>query len=239
MRMVDELEFLNQNYGVNYFSIMDDNLTLQKQHVLEICDEINRRKLNIQWETPNGIMVNSLNDEIVSAMAGAGLVHTWIAIEHGSEYIRNLIIGKGLKEEKIFEASELLKKHKIMTGGFFIMGFPEETPETLSETEKMMNELKLDRMGVSTAIPFPGTKLFEQVKRDNLLIESVNYEDLWKTPISHAQHGFVIKPYDMSIDELVEWRVRLHAVNDKYKGYNKKRWEAAASNGTASNGTAS
>ena len=58
-RMVDELEFLNKNYGVNYFSIMDDNLTLQKKHILSICDEINRRNLNIQWETPNGVMVNS------------------------------------------------------------------------------------------------------------------------------------------------------------------------------------
>ena len=120
-----------------------------------------------------------------------------------------------------------------MTGGFFIMGFPEETPETLSETEKMMEELKLDRMGVSTAIPFPGTKLFEQVKRDRLLIESVNYDNLWKTPISHAQHGFVIKPYKMSIDELVEWRVRLNAVNDKYKGYNKKQWESSTANGVS------
>ena len=238
-RMVDELEFLNKNYGMNYFSIMDDNLTLQKTHILEICDEINRRNLNIQWETPNGVMVNSLNDEIVSAMAEAGLIHTWIAIEHGSEYIRNLIIGKGLKREKIFEASELLKKYKIMTGGFFIMGFPEETHETLSETEKMMNELKLDRMGVSTAIPFPGTKLFKQVIQDNLLIESVDYDNLWKTPISHAQSGFVIKPYNMSIEELVDWRGRLHAVNDKYKGYNKKQWEAATSNGATSNGATS
>ena len=116
------------------------------------------------------------------------------------------------------------------------MGFPEETPETLSETEKMMDELKLDRMGVSTAIPFPGTKLFEQVKRDNLLVESVDYENLWQTPISHAQHGFVIKPYNMSIDELVEWRVRLHAVKDKYKGYNKKQWESSSANGSSTNG---
>ena len=119
------------------------------------------------------------------------------------------------------------------------MGFPEETHETLSETEKMMNELKLDRMGVSTAIPFPGTKLFKQVIQDNLLIESVNYDNLWKTPISHAQSGFVIKPYNMSIDELVDWRVRLHAVNDKYKGYNKKQWEDVDSNGATSNGATS
>jgi hypothetical protein len=41
----------------------------------------------------------------------------------------------------------------------------------------------------------------------------------------------------MSIDELVDWRVRLHAVNDKYKGYNKKQWESSSANGSSANGS--
>ena len=219
-RFVDEIEFLHKNKGMNYFSIMDDNLTLNNKHILRICEEIKRRKLNIQFETPNGVQVSSLNEEVIAALASAGLVRTNVAIESGSDYIRNLVVGKDLEKEKIYDVCKLLKKYKIMTGGFFVIGFPEETNETLTDTYEMMNELKLDRMKPHIAIPFPGTRLFEQVKRDNLFTQHVDFDNLWKMPMSHAQDDFIIKPYDMSLEDLRKWRSKLAAVNDKYLNYN-------------------
>src|SRR5208337_4375395 len=53
--VVDEIEYLYHKYNHRHFSFMDDNLTLKKSHVLEICNQIIERNLNIQFETPNGI----------------------------------------------------------------------------------------------------------------------------------------------------------------------------------------
>ena len=225
-KFVDEIEFLYENKGMNYFSIMDDNLTLNNGHILKICDEIKRRKLDIQFETPNGVQVNSLNEEVIAALASAGLVRTNVAIESGSDYIRNLVIGKELEREKIYDVCKLLKKYRIMTGGFFVIGFPEETNETLADTYEMMNELKLDRMRPHIAIPFPGTRLFEQVKRDNLFTQHVDFDNLWGTPVSHTQDDFIIKPYDMSIEDLRKWRSKLAAMNKKYLNYNSNRFRS-------------
>lgn len=36
--VVDEIEHLNKEHGMNYFGFIDDNVNLNKQHVLEICD---------------------------------------------------------------------------------------------------------------------------------------------------------------------------------------------------------
>ena len=79
------------------------------------------------FNTPNGLWVNSLREEVIAKMVETGLVYANLAIEHGDDHMRNNVIGKGLDRNKIFEVNALLKKYKIKTVGMFLMGFPEDT----------------------------------------------------------------------------------------------------------------
>ena len=221
--IVAEMEMLKKDFGVNYFSFMDDQLTLNRGHILELCDEIIKRNLNIQFDTPNGLWINSLREEVIAKMAEAGLVSATLAIEHGDEYMRNEVIGKKLEKKKIFEVAALIKKYKIMSSGLFILGFPEDTNETLQQTYDMMHELQLDKMTSTTLIPFPGTALYKQVIKDNLLVHNWNIDELWKTPISHAQGEILIKPYNLTIDELYKWREKFDNIRYQYWKTNPKR----------------
>ena len=221
-KIVDELEVLVKEHGVTYFSFMDDQLTLNKGHTLELCDEIIKRKLNIQFDAPNGVWINSLRDDLVGKLAEAGLTMCSLAIEHGNDFIRNKIIGKNLKRDKIFEAAGYLKKYNVLSGGFFIMGFPEDTNETLQDTYDMILELQLDKTNVQTALPFPGTALFKQVLRDKLLVNKWKLDELWKTPLSYQQGDFVIKPYNMSLEDLAMWRRKFEEIRYKFWHTNPK-----------------
>jgi len=220
--VVDEIEFLHKSYAVNYFSFMDDNLTLNRAHIMNLCNEILRRKLRIILDTPNGLWINSIREEVVAKMAEAGFVKTCIAIEHGDDYIRNKVIGKALDRKKIFEVVALFKKYKFMLTGFFLMGFPEDTNETLKNNYDMINEPQLDKTGVNIAIPFPGTALYNQVVKDKLLIDDWNLDELWKTPLSLVQSKFVIKPYNMSVDDLYKWKAKFDSLRIKYWKTNPK-----------------
>jgi tRNA A37 methylthiotransferase MiaB len=106
--------------------------------------------------------MNSLKTEVIDAMVAAGMTSALLAPEHGSEYIRNTVIKKGLKRDTIYKVVEDLKKHRVSLAGNWIMGFPEDTNETLQETMDMIDELQLDRNWVGTLIPFPGTPVFDQ-----------------------------------------------------------------------------
>ena len=214
--IVDEIEFLNKNHGVNYFSFMDDNLTLNRTHIIEVCDEILKRKLKILFDCPNGVWINSIREEIVAKMVEAGLACVSLAIEHGDDYIRNKVIKKLLDREKIFEVNALFKKYKVMRIGWYIMGFPEDTNETLQHSLDMMHELKTDKTTTSVVAPYPGTALFKQVVRDNLFIKKRMLNELWKTPMENNQDEFIIKPYNMSVDELYEWRRKFDKLLVKY-----------------------
>jgi radical SAM superfamily enzyme YgiQ (UPF0313 family) len=213
-RVVDEMQMLYDLHGVNYFGFIDDNMTLNKKHVLAVFDEIVRRGLVIQFETICGYNISSLDEEIVQAMVRAGCAYVILPIEHGSDRIRNDIIGKRLPREKIYEVVELYKRHNLLTRGVFIMGFPEDTPETLMETYKMILDLRLDMSTVLNLVPFPGTRIFDQALRDNLFINGMDVNSLWqgKWDLNAMQDQFYLKPYAMRLDELNEFRAKFDSI---------------------------
>ena len=102
---------------------MDDNLTLNKAHIIDLCNEILRRKIKIIFNTPNGVWINSIREEVVAKMAEAGFVHAGMPIEHGDEYIRNKVIGKVLDRKKIFEASARYDQDRFQAEQDLELGF--------------------------------------------------------------------------------------------------------------------
>ena len=208
-RVVDEIQMLHECHGENYFSFLDDNMNLNKSHILGICSEIGRRGLNIEFETLSGLHMPSLDNEVIDALDRAGCVFVRLAIEHGNDRMRNEIIGKRLDREKIYEVCAAFKnKQNIRTASMFIMGFPEDTCQTLEDTRKMILDLQLDFNQVSNLLPFPGTRVFEQASRDGLLLHNYNADRLWagETCLDATESDFFIKPSGMTLEELATYR---------------------------------
>ena len=231
--VLDEMEFLYREHQTRYFEIMDDNFTLNRKRALEICRGIIKRNLNIQFRTVNGLSINALDEEVVEALAEAGLAWTPIAIESGSEYIRNQVMGKRLDIRKAFEVIKAFNRHpQIILTVFFVIGLPEETPETLMDTYRLIEDLEVDDCSVANATPFPGTALYEQCARENLLFQ----DDLggWDNDqIFTTNKGcdFFIKPRNMTFEELAHWRgrfdeQRLRKMSPKYRAISRTAWEA-------------
>lgn len=208
--VVDELEFLYKKHGHRHFSFMDDNLTLHRGRTLELCGEIVSRKLDIQFETPNGLNINTLDKEVLDALVNAGMVRVSIAIESGSDLIRNKIMRKNLSKNKIMEVVKLLKAYPhLHTSAFFIIGMPEETKETLQDTYALIKEIDFDKIHIHNIIPFPCTDLFKQSYKDELLI-NIDTKDMYKSDdlyFKNFEH-FFIKPYKLEISELKEFRCK-------------------------------
>lgn len=208
--VVDEIEYLYNTYNHRHFSFMDDNFSFNKQRTLEICREIKRRNMDIQYETPNGLSISSLDKEVLDAMVSSGLVRIYLAIESGSDFIRNKIMKKNLKREKIFEVIRLTKEYpRLFVNVFFVMGMPEETQETLQDTFDMIKEIEVNKIHLMNIIPFPGTKVYEQAVRDNLLI-GIDAENMYKFDNLYFKNytHFFIKPYKLTLKELHDFRAK-------------------------------
>jgi anaerobic magnesium-protoporphyrin IX monomethyl ester cyclase len=215
--VVDEIEYVYHTYGLRHFSFMDDNVTLQKQRMIDICQGILDRGLNLQFETPNGIAINTIDAEVLDAMVSAGMVRTCLAIESGSDFIRNRIMKKHLSEEKIFEVLDLTRQYpQLFVNAFFLIGMPEETHATLEATYRMIERIRPDKTLVMNLVPFPGTEVFAQALRDDLLVggepqQLYRADDRYFTNYDQV----FLKPYALEVDEIRAFRRRCQRLLDR------------------------
>lgn len=217
--VVDEIEYLYNKYSHRHFSFMDDNLTLNKPRILGICNQIKTRKLNIQFETPNGLNMNTLDEEVLDALVSAGLVRASLAIESGSDYIRNKVMRKNLSREKIFKIISIAKGYKqLFINAFFIIGMPEETKDSLEDTYNMIRDINVDKVHLMNIVPFPYTSVYDQSLRDNLLVD-IEPDNVYKSGELYFKNykRFFIKPYRLNLTQLSEFRAKCDRLIDEQK----------------------
>ena len=206
-----EIEWLYHNQGLRYFEFIDDNINVNKEHALMIFRGILERGLDIHFSLTNGIHLASADEELVDVMAEAGLAMIKFPIEHGNDYIRNTIIGKNLSQKKIISLAKQIKCYDIFTFGLFIIGFPEETEETLNDTLRLMDYIELDMNISAMLIPFPGTKIFKQCKKDKLFLENIQIDNLHSGELilDSSAETVYIKPYKLSVEKLLLYKNKM------------------------------
>jgi len=166
--VVDEIEILLNNYNKKGIYFNDDTFTLNKNHVLGLCKEIKRRKINIKWACFGHVIPINNMPEILKPMKDAGCCLIKIGIESGSQKILDNM-NKGTTIKKIEEAVKLIKKSGIKVHGSFVFGLPGETKETAKQTIAFAKKLKLHSLVFSIATPYPGTAFFNTVSKNKWL----------------------------------------------------------------------
>lgn len=212
-KVVEEMKTYINKYGLTYFNITDDNLTLSKPKLITLMNLIIKENLNIQFSTENGVYINNLDEEVLDAMTSAGLARLHLAFETGSDYLRNEVIGKNLYNKKINEVKDIILKDKynhVFLYGYFVIGLPEETEETLNETYQLITSFPLDNYSLFYAVPIPGTRLYDQCQKDKLFIEDYFYDI--DSLVSQGNVGEMVKgmpnirPYNLEISKLIEFK---------------------------------
>jgi anaerobic magnesium-protoporphyrin IX monomethyl ester cyclase len=165
--VVDELELLHNTYGAEYFAFLDDAFTVDKNRTVEICEEIKHRNLNIKWVCET--RVNMVTKELLQKMKEAGCVEIWFGVESGSQPVLNAM-KKGTSLEQVIRAFKWAKEVGLKPNANAILGFPGETKKTAWETIKFVETLTPEYMGCYTiATPYPGTPMYDHVKRKGWL----------------------------------------------------------------------
>ncbi len=171
--VVDEMEEILTKYpevsekSNRTFAIVDENFGVDKKRVVEICDEIISRKLNMRLILPNGLHVTGAQDlEVLKKLRAAGCDMIFFGVESGNDMIlRN--IKKGANTNMIRQAVKLCHEAGIpMVGGHFIIGLPGDTLQTARESIKFFQDAGFDTANFNYAIPHPGTPFWDYVEKN-------------------------------------------------------------------------
>ncbi len=150
---------LVKRFGVREFSFEDDTFITFKKRLVVICQGIISLGLDISWTCLG--RVNSIDAETLVLMKRAGCWQISFGIESGSQEILTTI-HKNVTLEQIQRAVSLCRDAGIFSKGFFIVGHPGETRETLKKSLDFALQLPLDDISVTMLTPFPGTEIYER-----------------------------------------------------------------------------
>ncbi len=176
--VVDELDILKNEKNIKGFSFSDDELTLNKKFLYDLCNEIIDRDLDLSWECSNGVRLDTIDEETLELMHKAGCCCVSIGIESASNEILERV-KKKINIETIRERTKIIKKSKIVPQGLFMIGFPGETEEQINNTIDFSIELGIDKTNFSIFMPLPGTETFDDMIRDGWLkLDEINWDDM-------------------------------------------------------------
>ena len=197
--VVDEMEKLQNTYGESQFTFYDDAFTVNQERTKKFCEELKARKLNVHWDCET--RVDMVTHDLLKAMYDAGCMAVWFGVESGSEKILGQM-NKKIKLNQTRSAFKTAQKLGLMTIASAVIGFPGETEETAWETINFIKELNPDDIGFYVATPYPGTPMYELVKKNGWLrITDFNKYDTatptFETPL-------------LSMDKIREIRYRAH-----------------------------
>jgi radical SAM superfamily enzyme YgiQ (UPF0313 family) len=159
--------------GVPAIHFEDDTFGVNKNYIRELCGLLMSEVPRLEWSCE--INVKLVDEEIVELMARAGCHRILIGIESGNNEMLKTI-RKNITVEEAFRASEIIIRHGIDLSAFFIIGFPEETEETLSDTISAIKKIYSSGGDVVYSIftPYPGTELFEYCREKGLVRDDFN-----------------------------------------------------------------
>jgi len=153
--IVSEIEQIIESTGNKQFAVWDDNLTLNKKRVLELCSVL--KELDVIWRCL--VRADQLDPEICEAMVGAGCKEIWPGIESGDQRILDFL-DKRIDVEKMLVGCRNAKRAGLKIKVLFMIGTPGERTNTPELNRDYISRLDFDLIGLSTFTPLPGSPIW-------------------------------------------------------------------------------
>ncbi|RME77105.1 MAG: radical SAM protein [Chloroflexi bacterium] len=164
--VIAEWEWLVKDLGATEIGVTDDIWNLDRNRAKELCRALIKANLNhVPWVTIHGMKVNNTDAELFQLMKQAGCKRVGFGVENGDDWMLRHVIKKGQTVDMVRQAFKWAKAAKLQTMGFFIFGMPGETEESMEKTIRLALELDPDLAHFMMAAPFPGTEMWETLKK--------------------------------------------------------------------------
>jgi radical SAM superfamily enzyme YgiQ (UPF0313 family) len=198
-KLIMEEMWALKKLGINNIHMYSDLFTVSRDQVVELCQLMIDEKINIHW-TSNS-RVDFVDEEMLELMGKAGCRLISWGIESGNEQILKHA-RKGAYPEKAERALRWAKKAGIMNWGYFIIGLPGETEETIRQTIEFSKKLPLDIALFHVAAPYPGTPFFFEVVENGWFRPGTRWENV------DMDRGTVLDYPNLPAERLLYWQKR-------------------------------
>jgi anaerobic magnesium-protoporphyrin IX monomethyl ester cyclase len=196
--IMQELRVL-KDLGVKHVHMYADLFTVNREQVMSLCQMMIDEKLGLSW-TCNS-RVDYVDEEMLQLMGKSGCTYISWGIESANEQILKKA-AKGYRLEQAPRALKWAHEAKIKNWGYFIIGLPGETEETIKQTMKFSKDLPLDIALFHVAAPYPGTPFFFEVLENNWFRPGTQWEQV------DMDKSTVLDYQGLTAEQLEYWQKR-------------------------------
>jgi MoaA/NifB/PqqE/SkfB family radical SAM enzyme len=168
-RIINEIKYLNSNFGFDTFWIVDDLFPPPKPILLDLVKKIKSLNFSFKFMIQQGTAVALLDEEIIDALISLGLKSFTLPIETGCEYTMKNIINKNISFDHAKRIIKILRDKKVGIEAHFIFGFPRETKELMQETINFIKSIDIDWVYIFRALPLPGSRMLKELEDKGIL----------------------------------------------------------------------
>ena len=177
--VLEEMRLLRTQYGIEELMFEDDNVTANPVRAKELFTGMINEKFDFLWDTPNGVGVWSIDNEMLGLMKKAGCVRLNFPVESGSQQVLKNIIKKPIDLQKVKSLIAHCRKIKLDYGMFLVMGMPGEKLADMRKSFKFAADCGCFFPHISVATPYPGSELFENCVEKNYFSRPFTFDDLF------------------------------------------------------------
>lgn len=162
-----EIQRYMLDYGADEIQFADDNLLFDQDYAKRLFRGM--RPLGIQWCTPNGLMVNRLDADMVALMADSGCYQVTLSIDSGSAKTLKRM-RKPVNLDRVAGLTDVCRGAGMYTHGTLVVGVPNETDEDVEETLAWVwDNTDFTSISVFLAWPIPGSRMFDDMVADDTI----------------------------------------------------------------------
>ncbi len=206
--VVDEIERYIARYRVQNIDFYDLTAIVRRDWVLEFCELLVRRGVDVSWQLPSGTRSEALDAEVLAAMARAGCRNVSYAPESGSERTLRRVLKK-VNLDRMERSMRDAVRAGLNVKANIVIGFPDEDRDDMRATLRFIRRMAragVHDVSVWTFSPYPGSQLFDELRAAGRLARLD--DDYFTSLLSYSDLGGAVSYNDaIGSAELQRWRV--------------------------------
>lgn len=202
VKVVDEMQECRTKYKIREIMFYDEIFSLDKKRVTIICQEIMSRKLDITWSIRT--RADFVDEALIKLLVKAGCIRINYGIESADPQILRTA-KRDVSLSSIIDAVKWAKREKMDVLGFFMLGLPGESRQSILKTIALTRELPFDYVQIIKFVPMPQTELYEKMKEKT-------GNDFWREYVLGRSKLKSFGSFDSNLtaDDLDDWLAKAY-----------------------------
>jgi radical SAM superfamily enzyme YgiQ (UPF0313 family) len=199
-----ELNKIFEVWDSPFIELADDNTFVDKTWSKKLLKLFSKYKM--KWFTETDISV-AYDDELLQLLATSNCAQVLIGFETSqAKGLQGIDRGnwKFKQFDNYLKAIDKIQSYGVSVNGCFVLGFDNDTKETFKETEMFIKDSNLSEVQITLLTPFPGTDLFNQLKKEKRLLTDKYWDKCTLFDVTFIPKNFTVMELEDSFQNLMK-----------------------------------